>query len=82
MQGQPSLAWMLCKELCIVPIPGSRELDCTRKNSGEHRRERGHGSASSGEVVQMCGEKEDVVVSWTLAPSARLSSGGPTRGST
>ena len=32
--AQISLAWMLCKKPWIVPIPGSRKLECLQENAG------------------------------------------------
>lgn len=34
MPAQISLAWMLCKKPCIVPIPGTRKLDRMQENAG------------------------------------------------
>lgn len=32
--SQISLAWMLCKKPCIVPIPGTRHLCRLKENAG------------------------------------------------
>ena len=32
--AQIALAWMMCKDIHVVPIPGSRKLERVRENAG------------------------------------------------
>lgn len=45
--AQISLAWMICKKPCIVPIPGSRKVERIRENAGAAEIELSAGEAAA-----------------------------------